>query len=341
VPAGWVFTAAGALLALIGLTAWRARGRLGQQLLTAGRHGAMVALGTLMVLQIGLPGGTAQREEMEADIFVVVDISPSMVAEDWGDGQPRMDGVKADISALTSHYAGSRFCLITFEAVAQLRVPPTSDAGAVAAAARTLTPVLTDYAAGSSIDSALDLLEETLERAEESHPERARLVYYLGDGEQTRSAEPKSFDQVADLVDGGAVWGYGTAAGGPMKERSLTGDDDDYIPDPQDKSQPALSKIDEAALETIASDLGVGYAHRTAGSDVDDAFWQGELPTHVVDDTTEGAIRSLGWILALALLVLVAWEVAVRAGALAALRATYASSREARSRVPRTEGGRP
>src|SRR5690606_39283043 len=59
---------------------------------------------------------------------------------------------------------------------------------------------------------------DTLRAATKSSPDRSRMVFYLGDGEQTSSGEPESFKGGAKYVDGGAVLGYGTAEGGPMKK---------------------------------------------------------------------------------------------------------------------------
>jgi Ca-activated chloride channel family protein len=326
----WVLVAAVVGLAIVGLAARLGSGRRRVRLAHALRQGAIVAVAALIVLQPVVPGGAAERQEATADIFILVDISPSMVAEDWGEGQPRLDGVKADLEALATTYAGSRFCLITFEATGRLAMPLTADAGALLAAADTLVPVVTDYASGSSIDSGLTVLKEALQRASKAQPDRTRLVYYLGDGEQTRNTEPKSFGQVADLVNGGAVWGYGTQAGGPMLERTLSNREDGYIADPANPEAKALSHIDEDNLRAIAEDLGVEYHLRQAGSGIGDAVWQGEIQWQDSDQAEEGTGRSLAWILAWLLLVLTAWEVAVHLGALESLRAAFSASRTAK-----------
>ena len=88
------------------------------------------------------------------------------------------------------------------------------------------------------------------------------MVFYLGDGEQTVSSTPESFAASKKLVSGGAVLGYGTAEGGPMRETTgAFSGKGDYI---QYQGSDALSRIDEGNLKRIAAELGVGYAHRTA-----------------------------------------------------------------------------
>ena len=70
------------------------------------------------------------------------------------------------------------------------------------------------WSRGSSVTIARDQLRTALERGRDTHPERARLVFYFGDGEQTAAQDPRPFDIASQLINGGAVLGYGTAAGG-------------------------------------------------------------------------------------------------------------------------------
>ncbi|MDR2252328.1 MAG: VWA domain-containing protein [Bifidobacteriaceae bacterium] len=298
---------------------WRGRPRWAAPL----RRGALVVLATLAVVNPHIGTEEFKQTAVEADVVILVDTSPSVAAEDWDGDKPRLEGVKADIAAIAERHAGARFSIIAFDAEAHVTLPLTSDAGAVASAADTLAPISTVYASGSSIDAGLDALLETLEHSAEAHPERARLVYYLGDGEQTSSRRVKSFEEAAALVDGGAVFGYGTEAGGPMRERRTAdnysssgfsdlftpGDDPDqdagYITAPD--GSVGLSVVDEEALAAIAAELGVGLTMRSAESPVADALWSGQLPERVVDDSA-AAPRPIGAWLAVAACPLIAWE---------------------------------
>ena len=114
------------------------------------------------------------------------------------------------------------------------------------------------WSRGSSVTIARDQLRTALERGRDTHPERARLVFYFGDGEQT-AQDPRPFDIASQLINGGAVLGYGTAAGGRMAITAAfeTGD----IVDPS-TGQPAISVIDEEQLAAISNQLGVPYLHR-------------------------------------------------------------------------------
>ncbi|GAA1340252.1 hypothetical protein GCM10009611_09970 [Arthrobacter roseus] len=71
----------------------------------------------------------------------------------------------------------------------------------------TTEPEIAFYSQGSSVSRGRDLLRDSLSAAYERRPDRARLVYYLGDGEHTTSSPPERFDVVGSLVTGGAVLG--------------------------------------------------------------------------------------------------------------------------------------
>jgi Ca-activated chloride channel family protein len=195
-----------------------------------------------------------------------------MAAEDFDGNKTRLSGVRKDIENLTNNLAGARFSIIYFDSNAYSALPFTTDTTAVITQAKTLNQEITYYSRGSSIDRPLDLLKAQFENAEKNKPERARMIVYFGDGEQTADSEPKSFSELKKYLDGGLVLGYGTASGGKMKEYSGYASDKElpYIKDYSSKAFPvpdALSKIDETNLQNIASQLGVQYQRRAQNTD--------------------------------------------------------------------------
>lgn len=234
---------------------------------------ALVLLLLAAALRPGVPGGSSQAAAADVNVFFVVDTSSSIAAEDYGDGAPRLDGVRQDIMAIADELAGARFSLLTFDSNAIVRMPLTTDTTALDTSVSVLQPQVTAFSKGSSVTAAGTLLAERLRAARDSHPERPRLVYYLGDGEQTSAKAPAAIRLDGGLVDGGAVLGYGTADGGRMKENTGQDSGQDagagYI---QDRSsgtgKDALSVIDEGRLQGIAGQLGVPYVHRSAGDPV-------------------------------------------------------------------------
>ncbi|RUR01141.1 VWA domain-containing protein [Labedella endophytica] len=233
----------------------------------------MVLLLAVIALRPALPAPTLPPAASgDVDVYFVVDTTSSMAAEDWGDGEPRLDGVREDVLAIAERLIGARVSLVTFDAVTVHRVPLTTDVSALAQATRALEQEITTYSAGSSIDEPVEYLTGILTEDAAENPERSRILYYLGDGEQTSGREPGTFAELSAAVDGGAVLGYGTEAGGPMKQ--YTGYDDgteqSYIQD-YSTGTDAISRIDEQALGTIAEQLGLPYIHRDADTSVAEA----------------------------------------------------------------------
>jgi len=264
---------------------------------------ALVVLLLAAALRPGIPGGNAQSATAEANVFFVVDTTSSIAAEDYGDAQPRLDGVRADIRTIAEGLAGARFSLITFDTNASVRMPLTHDTSALDTLVSVLEPQVASYSKGSSVTVAAEVLGQRLGAAREAHPSMPRIVFYLGDGEQTSGKAPAPMRLDAGLVSGGAVLGYGTAQGGRMKENTGPGKDEGagYIPDRSGGSaRDAVSIIDEGRLRLIADELGVPYVHRSAG-DPAAPMLQGADPGTLErgegDDSLAGRTE-LYWILA-------------------------------------------
>ncbi|MET4639410.1 vWA domain-containing protein [Mycetocola sp. 2940] len=237
----------------------------------------MVLLLFGLALRPGLPTNLRPPTASgNVDVYFVVDTTSSMAAEDYGPaGDPRLVGVRADIEAIAEELVGARFSLITFDAETVQRMPLTSDTSALVSGAKALNQEVTAYSGGSSISAPAGFLAERLAGDAEQFPDRVRVLYYLGDGEQTVAEVPASFEPVGTFVDEGAVLGYGTEAGGRMKQFNGYddgGEDRPYITWFSDSGeQEAVSRIDEAALGSIAAQLGVDYLHRTVGEPIDEA----------------------------------------------------------------------
>lgn len=275
---------------------------------------ALVLACTVLAFRPGIPDGAARSVATNVDIVIVLDNTTSVLAEDWDgeEGDRRIDGITADVRTLIETYPGARYALIAFDNSAQLRLPLTTDTSALMASIEVMTPPPTSRSTGSSIGIAAPVLEQTLRNAQQSQAGRARMVFYLGDGEQTAPGQPESFAGSAAFVDGGAVLGYGTAEGGPMRlvNPGVEGDTGEYVTDAA--GERATSVIDEEALGTIAEQLGVPYAHRSAAEEP-------ELPeapaetTAVADQETPGARTELSWILGIVVAGLLLSEVAIAA----------------------------
>lgn len=283
--------------------------------LVSGRGGRLAWLRrTLMVVLlvgIALRPVTADedvsKERMNANVFFVVDRTGSMNAEDYDGTSPRIEGVKSDMAAIMKATEGSRYSIISFDSGAASQLPLTIDAGAVKAWADTLQTESTAMSSGSNVDRPIGVLQREVSRAKQEDPNSHVLVYFLSDGENTDQKPSQSFAPIAENVDAGAVLGYGTPQGGPMKTKGGA-NDGSYIQDPAGGN--GISKIDAANLERIASELGVQYLHREKpGGDLSKTL--DGINLEKVPFNEEQAVESFEdwyWVLAIALALCAVWE---------------------------------
>jgi Ca-activated chloride channel family protein len=285
----------------------------------------MVVLLVLIAVRPAIPGddqGPTARGGLE--VYFAVDTTSSMAAEDYDGTDTRLSGVKADIVAITDALAGAQFSLVTFDSASVQRVPVTSDATALTSAVSVLTQEVTVYSQGSSVDEPVELLTSILSDAQEKNPGNDRVLFYLGDGEQTNGAEPGSFEALAPLLTGGGVLGYGTAEGGRMLEFDGFADDYSQLGYIQDTSQSpatdALSMIDETELGVIAQQLGVTYTHRTEPGSVADVLAGISVGDLEIEKGEPGGPIELYWIFAIPLGLLLILELVRLSGAILELR---------------------
>ena len=260
-------------------------------------------------------GGTYQSGASMSDVYFVIDVTQSMAAEDYNGQQIRLSGVRSDVKAIVSQLAGARFSVISFANTANLELPLTTDASAAVAASDALTPVMYTYAKGSSPSTPLDMLKQQLQNDQRDHPDRFRIVYYLSDGEVTGGAKVASFSPARSYITDAKVLGYGTAAGGRMKESvyqssNTTVEESGYLHDPNEYSKDALSKLDESNLQKIAGELGGDYVHREKPGN-DSILIAGMNPSRTVKSEANSQVAAytdLSWIVALPLLCSLGWE---------------------------------
>lgn len=271
------------------------------------RRTLMVLLLLVVALRPVTPLEGEQTQRMNANVFFVVDRTGSMNAEDYAGEQPRLEGVKADMERIMGMTEGSRYSIIAFDSTATEQLPLTTDAGAARAWVDTLATEPTAYSKGSNVDRPLTSLLTALQETEREDPDSHILVYFLSDGENTDDRESESFGQVNPLVDGGAVLGYGTAEGGPMKTRGGE-NDGQYIPDPA--GGQAVSTIDQPQLEKIAADLGVPYLHRTDPEAPIEGTMEGITlrPVPIESARSVASFEDWYWIAAIPLAALFIWE---------------------------------
>ncbi|GAA6525721.1 vWA domain-containing protein [Intrasporangium sp. DVR] len=296
----------------------------GQPLAGPWRLTAAVVLLGVAVVRPGVPGDEGQATAANLNVYFVVDTTSSIIAEDWGGSAPRLVGLRGDIADLALALSGARYSIVTFDQATRVRLPLTTDTTALEAALATVLPEPSEYSSGSSVTAANERLTILLEQSAERHPERGRIVFYLGDGEQTAAGQPPPFTVPAGLIQGGAVLGYGTAQGGRMKStRARYDESPSYIQDPATGAD-ALSRIDEGRLREVASQLGLAYLHRVAGESVLPAVDGVDVARYGSDEALArarlGARRELYWPLLIGVAGFAVWELGLALAGLAESR---------------------
>jgi len=270
------------------------------------RRVGIVLLLVVILLQPGFGTRAAPSQVADIEVLVVVDRTRSMAALDY-QGGPRIYGAQRDLADLADALPSARFALLTYGTDAELELPFTSDATTFGTAIDTLRLEGPFDGSGSLADRPLDTMQAILERADEQHPDRRRMVVFVGDGENTADGDQRSYEDLEDLVDGGIVLGYGTDEGAKMPEADDLSTEDGFVYD-QDTGEDAISRIDEDNLKTIADELAIDYAHRTEPGGMDAIA--DDFEASYAFDEGEGAPakHDLTWVFGLLLLGLVLVE---------------------------------
>ena len=136
---GWPLVVAVAVL-LAAALAWSARWRLRGDADPGSRWtwGRRVVLAVVTVLIMAGPSVsvTQTRPMSNLEVYLVVDRTGSMAAEDWAGGPDngggtRLDGVRQDLSAIRDAFPSARFSIIALDTAAARELPLTSDTDAV------------------------------------------------------------------------------------------------------------------------------------------------------------------------------------------------------------------
>ncbi|BBY66518.1 VWA domain-containing protein [Mycolicibacterium helvum] len=237
----------------------------------------------LLVLAAARPGLTtptppppgrdaaAASQGANVNVFFVVDRSVDSRVEDYG-GASRMSGIRTDMSAIIDTFPQARFAVVGFASAPVIDWPLSDDTWSLKAVIAGLSPYVSvplDAAARVDAGAAANLLRYQLIQATRQYPGAQNLVFHLGEG-AGGSTTPQGSFSVGDAVSGGAVFGYGTAAGGPVPGAYVDGAVT-YLSDTR-SGVPVTSSLNEAGLRRVADELGVPYLHRNPGQPVTGAL---------------------------------------------------------------------
>lgn len=290
------------------------------------------ALGLTLCVALAGPAivSTQVEETSNVEIVIAVDRTGSMGAEDWEGSQPRLEGVKRGLEALLDSTPGARYAIITWDSTARVELPLTTDSSAVDSFIHLLHQEISEFSAGSSLNRAQGAIDDYLRTGAEVRPENVRYLVVISDGESTDPNDTGVsvlWEQTAPFIDGGAVLGYGTETGGPMKRYAVGAEEtEDYIPDPNDPSVPAVSHLDRANLEQLGEELGLETLINPSVTQVEDLGRNLMEGAEKIEDGRElhDSYRYVLWPLGAVAAVLLTWELGSATWQLLRLRRTHA-----------------
>lgn len=260
----------------------------------------------------------ASAVDPNLNVFFLVDRSVDSRVEDFGDRRSRMSGIRSDIEALINEYPRARFSLISFATKASMDWPLSDDAWSLESTVHGLGPytlVAPDAMYQADPTAARDLLRTQLEEAARHFPNSKSLVFYFGQGAAGSRVTSAPFDPPEGAITGGAVLGYGTAAGAPIPQGWVNGTKV-YQSDPT-TGAPLNSALDEAKLKEIAEELDVPYFHRESGEPIAAVLPAVDLAATPQDDSNALIAsklverRELYWLFTMMATVLVLVEIAL------------------------------
>lgn len=214
------------------------------------------------------------------NVLFVIDTTLSMNAEDMPKAENRLEQVKKDCEYIMKKIGGANYSLITFDNKSKIITPFTTDSMMIKNFVKVMKSIDEMYANGSELNVPQSDMLKTLKKIREKN-DNLNIVFYMSDGELTKDAKLKSYSDIKEYVDNGAVLGYGTEKGGYMqyvdyngKKQYVTYYDDDY------RTQKGVSKMDEGNLKQIAKDINVEYVNMEKQSNIDSVLKDISKSTH-------------------------------------------------------------
>ena len=222
-----------------------------------------------------------EREQTGRDIYVVLDVSRSMLATDITPN--RLQRAKRKLADLLSMLEGDRLSLIAFAGAAFVQCPLTVDYAAAQLFLDHLHPSLIPVR-GTAIGAALQL---ALRSVEKSSPPEGAAIILITDGED-QGTEPLAAARRAKAAGVKIfVIGIGGAEGAPIP--ALEGG---FVKDAQ--GDLVLTRLDEKTLQEIALITDGVYVRSVSGDfDLQHVYQRGIRQQ--IDITAQGQSRKKIW----------------------------------------------
>ncbi len=212
------------------------------------KNGLFAAAAVLLIVAWANPQRSAMREQTaqqeSSDIFLALDISQSMLAED---AKPsRLDLAKSFAQKLLQALSGERIGMVFFAGDAFLQMPLSTDLAGAQMLLRSATPDLIS-AQGTALEPALDLAG----RAFDPEFGAGRAIVLITDGEDHDEGAVTKAESL--FAEGTVIFtvGAGSVEGAPVPEAlAATGSEKPYKVD--EKGEMVRSRLNETLLRDIA-----------------------------------------------------------------------------------------
>ena len=263
-----------------------------------------------------LLNGAGVTYNLDIDVLFVIDNTMSMNAIDVS-GDTRLKALVTDCKHIINQMPGANFAIITFNNYSQVRVPFTTDAQIAIDVLNNLQIVDPSYATGSTLSLPYDDMK-TLLMSSKSKAKHHRVVFFISDGELTNkeklSLDIDKYKDLRDLVDNGAILGYGTSEGGKIKVTegvNLKGmvDSDNFLLDKsKNPVEAAISKMDEANLKQLANTLSLDYIHMNVTNNINRKLADIKNNATVIEKERQSTNQDIYYFFSFVLLALLVYE---------------------------------
>ena len=276
------------------------------------RRLGIIAVLIVILMRPSIAGESVDEYERKLNVFFIADFTGSMIARDGSGNARRYEQVQDDIVAIAKKFPGARYSLISLVQRPQVSSPLSTDISTLENGARALDPPATMYSKSTPLKDLLDFSEQKIARYAKTKPDYQNIVFFMSDGEDTEEELTTVNSELAGLIDGGRVFGYGSEKGAQIETISYNGEIQGYFISEKDADgyiSKHISKRNNENLNNIASKLGLEYTQRAAAAFDDSAFDEIVKKAEVAaSENTTPSYHEGYWIVAIVLAALLAWE---------------------------------
>lgn len=220
----------------------------------------MLALSSLIIAWANPQWGTKKEKvkRKSVDVFIALDISKSMMAEDVRPN--RMERARKFAQNLIEELKGERIGTIIFAGNAYLQMPLTTDYAAAQLFVKSANPEMAP-SQGTAISEAIDLAERSFAEDNKSH----KVMVIITDGE---THDKEAIERAKEAYDNGLLIftvGVGTTEGGFIPISNALG----KLDYKRDKTgNPVKTQLNEVMLQDLANAGNGAYFILTEGDQI-------------------------------------------------------------------------